>query len=157
MDLPCGSAGKESAYNTGGLRSIPGLGRFLGEGKGYPLQYSSLDTSTDCITHGIAKSWTRLCDFHLTKNTYKYYAKFYIHNKAWEHLLTSLPIHFNFTLHFISMSEHDKHLFLLFYSKISIMLYLSIMNISLLWAVLIWLFFFWDVCLPNGSLKHLTH
>ena len=36
--LPCGSAGKESAYNAGDLGSIPGLGRSPGEGKGYPLQ-----------------------------------------------------------------------------------------------------------------------
>ena len=30
-----------------------------GEGKGYPLQYSGLENSTDCIVHGIPKSWTR--------------------------------------------------------------------------------------------------
>ena len=40
---------------------IPGL-RFLGEGKGYPLQYSSLENSMDCIVHGVAKSRTRLSD-----------------------------------------------------------------------------------------------
>ena len=34
-----GSAGKESACNVGDLGSIPGLGRFPGEEKGYPLQY----------------------------------------------------------------------------------------------------------------------
>ena len=34
----CGSAGKESACNTGDLGSSPGLGRSPGEGKGYPLQ-----------------------------------------------------------------------------------------------------------------------
>ena len=28
------------------------------EGKGYPLQYSSLDNSMDCIVHGVAKSRT---------------------------------------------------------------------------------------------------
>ena len=37
---PCGSAGKESACNVGDLGSIPGLGRFPGEGNGYLLQYS---------------------------------------------------------------------------------------------------------------------
>ena len=31
------SAGKESACNAGDLSWIPGLGRFPGEGKGYPL------------------------------------------------------------------------------------------------------------------------
>ena len=43
----CGSAGKESACNTGDLGLIPGLGRSPEEGKGYPLQYYSLVYSTD--------------------------------------------------------------------------------------------------------------
>ena len=46
-DFPCGSAGKESAGNTGDLGSIPGLGRSLGEWNGYPLQYSGLENSMD--------------------------------------------------------------------------------------------------------------
>ena len=33
---------------------IPGLGRSPGEGKGYPLQYSVLENSMDCIVHGVA-------------------------------------------------------------------------------------------------------
>ena len=57
----CGSAGKESACNAGDLSLIPELGRFPGEGKGYPLQYSGLENPMDCIVHGVAKSWT---DFH---------------------------------------------------------------------------------------------
>ena len=32
--------GKESACNAGDLSSIPGSGRYAGEGIGYPLQYS---------------------------------------------------------------------------------------------------------------------
>ena len=43
----CGSVGKESACNAGDLGSIPGLGRYPGEGKGYPLQYSGLENSMD--------------------------------------------------------------------------------------------------------------
>ena len=35
----------------------------LGEGKGYPLQYSGLENAMDCIVHGVAKSQTQLCDF----------------------------------------------------------------------------------------------
>ena len=35
---------------------IPELGRSLGEGKGYPLQYSGLESSMDCIVHGVADS-----------------------------------------------------------------------------------------------------
>ena len=56
--FPGGSAGKESAYNAGDLGSIPELGRTPGEGKGYPLQYSGLENSMDCIVHGVAKSQT---------------------------------------------------------------------------------------------------
>ena len=37
------SVGKESACNEGDLGSNPGLGRSLGEGKGYPLQFSGLE------------------------------------------------------------------------------------------------------------------
>ena len=64
MGFPCGSAGKESACNAEDLGSIPGLGRSPGEGKGYPLQYSGLENFKDCIVHGVAKSQTRLRDFH---------------------------------------------------------------------------------------------
>ena len=60
MGFPCGSAGKESTCNARDLGLIPGLGRSPGEGIGYPLQYSGLENSTDCIVHGIAKSQTRL-------------------------------------------------------------------------------------------------
>ena len=35
----------------------------LEKGK-YPLQYSGLENSMDCIAHGVAKSWTRLSNFH---------------------------------------------------------------------------------------------
>ena len=63
-DTLCGSAGKESACNMGDLGSIPGLGRSPGEGKGYPLQYSGLENSVDCIVHGVAKSRAQLSDFY---------------------------------------------------------------------------------------------
>ena len=62
--FPCGSAGKESTCNAGDLGSIPRLGRSPGEGKGYPLQYSGLDNSMECIVHGVVKSWTQLSDLH---------------------------------------------------------------------------------------------
>ena len=51
--FPFGSAGKESTCNAEDLGSIPGLGRSPGEGKGYPLQYSGLENSKDCIAHGV--------------------------------------------------------------------------------------------------------
>ena len=47
MGFPGSSAGKEFACNVGDLVSIPGLGRSPGEGKGYPLQSSGLENSTD--------------------------------------------------------------------------------------------------------------
>ena len=48
VGLPCGSVGKESAFNEIDPSSFPGLGRSPGEGKGYPLQYSGLENSMDC-------------------------------------------------------------------------------------------------------------
>ena len=42
-----GSDGEESACNAGDLGSVPGLGRFPGEGNGDPLQYSCLENPTD--------------------------------------------------------------------------------------------------------------
>ena len=47
FSLLCDSAGKEFAHKVGDLGSIPGLGRSLGEGKSYPLQFSGLENSMD--------------------------------------------------------------------------------------------------------------
>ena len=54
-DFPCGSAGKESACNVGVQGLIPGLGRSPGERKSYPLQYTGLENSMNCIVHGMAE------------------------------------------------------------------------------------------------------
>ena len=51
------SAGKESAGSAGELGSP-------GKGKGSPLLYSGLEYPMDCIAHGVAKSQTRLSNFH---------------------------------------------------------------------------------------------
>ena len=56
LGFPGGSAGEVSTYNVGDFGSIPGLGRSPGEGKGYPLQYSGLENSMDCISMG----WQRV-------------------------------------------------------------------------------------------------
>ena len=64
LGFPCGSAGKEFACNAGDLSSITRLERSPGEGKAYPLQYSGLENSMDSIVHGVAKSQTRLSNFH---------------------------------------------------------------------------------------------
>ena len=49
LGFPDSSIGKESAFNAGDPGSIPGSGRSAGEGKGYPLQYSGLQNSMDCM------------------------------------------------------------------------------------------------------------
>ena len=66
LGFPGVSAGKECACNAGDLDSISGLGRSPGEWNSYPLQYSGLENSMDCIVHGVTKSRTRLSNFHFT-------------------------------------------------------------------------------------------
>ena len=58
MELPGSSAGKESTCNAGDPGSIPGLGRYGGEGIGYPLQY--------CLTSLVAQSVKNLPAMHGT-------------------------------------------------------------------------------------------
>ena len=70
LGFPGGSAGKESFGSAGDVGLIPGLGRSPGECNGYPLQYSGLENSMDCIFHGVAKSQTRLSDFHFIGYTF---------------------------------------------------------------------------------------
>ena len=48
--------GKESARNVGDLGSISGLGKSLGEGKGCPLHYSSLENSMDYTVREILQA-----------------------------------------------------------------------------------------------------
>ena len=63
---------KESTCNPGDLGLISGLGRSPGEGKGYPLQYSGLENSMDCIVYGVTKSQIQLSNFH--------FHRFFSHN-----------------------------------------------------------------------------
>ena len=46
-NFPGGADGKMSAYNVGDLGSIPGSGRYSGEGNGNLLQYSCLENPMD--------------------------------------------------------------------------------------------------------------
>ena len=71
--FPGSSVGKESACNAEDPSSIPGLGRSPGEGNGYPLQYSGLENSMDCLVHGLTKSRTWLSDFHFIRRLWGMY------------------------------------------------------------------------------------
>ena len=62
--FPVGSAGIESTCNAGDLGLIPDLERYPGKGTCYPLQYSGLENSIDCIVHGVTKSQTQLSHSH---------------------------------------------------------------------------------------------
>ena len=75
LGFPCDSADKESTCNVGDQGFISGLGISPGEGNSYPLQYSGLENSMDCIVHGVAKSQTPLSKFHrqITVTFYYYY------------------------------------------------------------------------------------
>ena len=66
----CSSVGEESTCNAVDLGLIPGLGNSPGEGKVSPLQYSGLENYT---VHGVAKSWTRLSDFHFHTLTFQFH------------------------------------------------------------------------------------
>ena len=73
--------GKESTSNAGNPGSIPGSGRYPGEGLGYPLQYSDLENSMDYTVHGVENSWTQLSNFH-----FFYYVLliFRVHVNVWQ-------------------------------------------------------------------------
>ena len=70
--FPGGSAGKEYTCNVGELGSIPRLERSPGEGNGYPLWYSGLDSSMDRIVQGVTKSQKWLRDFHFQEEERPY-------------------------------------------------------------------------------------
>ena len=55
LGFPDSSVGKESTCNAGGPGLISGSGRSTGKGMGYPLQYSGLENSMDCIVHRVAR------------------------------------------------------------------------------------------------------
>ena len=59
------SVGKESACNAGDPGSIPRLGRFAGEGIGYPLQYSWASLVAQLVKNlpAVWKTWVRSLDW----------------------------------------------------------------------------------------------
>ena len=65
--FPHSSVGKGSACSAGEPGSIPGSGRFLGEGNGSPLQYSCLVNPMDrgawwAVVHGVAFKESRMTE-----------------------------------------------------------------------------------------------
>ena len=83
LGFPGGSDGKESACNAGDLGSIPGFGRFPGEGNSYPLW-----NSMDYIVHGVTKSGTWLSNFHF------WFTSLCMTDCRYIHVLTKDPIPF---------------------------------------------------------------
>ena len=70
MSFSGGSAGKDAdACSAVDLGLIPGLGRSLGEGNGYPLQYSGLENSMTEEPGGLQSmgSQRHNSDFHFGK------------------------------------------------------------------------------------------
>ena len=61
MDLSDSSVGKESACNAEDPGLIPGLGRSLGEGIGYPLQYSWASLAAQLVKNppAMQETWVR--------------------------------------------------------------------------------------------------
>ena len=77
--LSCGSSGKGSTCNAGDLGSIPELGIFPGEGKGYPLQYSGLVTVESMGSQRVGHDWaTFTFTFFTTSATWEAYLSFKI-------------------------------------------------------------------------------
>ena len=63
--FPDGSVGKESACNAGDPGSIPESGGFIGEGIGYPLQYSWASLVAQLVKNppAMRKTWFRSLDW----------------------------------------------------------------------------------------------
>ena len=61
MGFPDRSVGKESSCSAGDPDSIPGLGRSVGEGIGYPLQYSGASLVAQLVKNppAMQKTWVR--------------------------------------------------------------------------------------------------
>ena len=70
MIFPDNSVAKESACNAGDPVGFLSREDPLEKGIGYPLQYSGLERSMDCVVHGVAKRGTQLRDFHLMQFMY---------------------------------------------------------------------------------------
>ena len=93
--FPYSSVSIESVFNGGDLGSVPGLGRSPGEGKGYLLWYSGLESSMDCIVHRVAESdMTELLSLSCCKKTSKSILK---KNKLEGHTLLHIKSYYKAT------------------------------------------------------------
>ena len=63
--FPDSSVGEEFACNAGDLSSIPGWGRSLGEGIGYPLQYSWASLVVQLVKNppALLETWVQSLDW----------------------------------------------------------------------------------------------
>ena len=102
------SSGKESTCNAGDLSLMPGLWRSPGEGEGYPLQYSGLENSVDCIVNGVTKSWMWLNDFHFSLS----FRIDWFDILAVQGTLKSLLQHHNSKASFLQHSANSSHLYM---------------------------------------------
>ena len=61
LGFPDSSVGKESTCNAGDPQWIPGLGRFAGEGIGYPLRYSWASLVAQLVKNppAMRETWVR--------------------------------------------------------------------------------------------------
>jgi len=90
---------------VGDLGSVPGLGRSLGEGKGYPLQYSVLENSMECIVHGDTRSQTRLSDFTSVNGHLGHFHAFAIVNSAAMNIGVHISLRIMFSLDRVLLSH----------------------------------------------------
>ena len=132
--MQCGSAGKESTCNAGDLGLIPGLGRSPGEGHGNPLQYSGLKNSMDCIVHGVAKSRTRLSDFHFhcLSHNIKLLQYYWLYSLFYTYFITD--IYASYPLNLLFTSPLPLHL------AVTSSLYLWVFFCYVMFICLFWFF-----------------
>ena len=129
------SVGKESSCNAGDPTLISGLGRSPGERKGYPLQYSGLENSMNCIVHRIAKSWTWLSEFHFH---YLWTVTVLAHNCFFRDLANPWPVFTGFSVitlclllcfhryfNWSSVASASRHYFKLYSNLALFVLYIS--------------------------------
>ena len=97
MGFPDRSVVKNLPASAADMNSVPGSGRFPGEGNGNSLQYSYPEDPMDrgvwqATVHGVTKSWTRLSDFHFLFTYLPWWLKTSSHQKTWLSLSAQLTL-----------------------------------------------------------------